>query len=131
MSKYQIDAETIRQKAHKISLKGHDGCCGEIRRDILSLIEEAAGEKLEELFDEGNVRHGAVFLNRCDVMAIIIEDFLTKGAFSAHVIHPNDDNLRTYDGRNYQRGASDVIQFLRQGTYKYLGQYDFSAGLPK
>jgi hypothetical protein len=130
MSKYQIDAETIRQKAHKISLKGHDGCCGEIRRDILSLLEEATGEKLEELFDESKVRHGAVFLNHCDVMAIIIEDFSIKGAFSANVIHPDDANFCHYNGRNYQRGTSAVIQFLRQGTYKYIGQYNFSAGIP-
>jgi hypothetical protein len=130
MSKYKIDAETIRQKAHKISLKGHDGCCGEIRRDILTLLEEATGEKLEEPFDESKVRHGSLWRTG-------EEEFL----FLQHMAYPNNFSavflpcFRAASSAPFAPNTpkEDVIQVMLRDPrkYRYLGQYDFTAGLPK
>jgi hypothetical protein len=130
MSKYQLEADKVRKRAQQIANTAFR--CSEVdtRERILTLLEEATGEKLEEPFDESKVRHGSLWRTG-------EEEFL----FLQHMAYPNNFSAvflpcfraASSDPFAPNTPKEDVIQVMLRDPrkYRYLGQYDFTAGLPK
>jgi hypothetical protein len=131
MSKYKMDAQQVRARVESIGRNfSSRGVNKVLEAEILTLIEEATGEKLEEPFDESKVRHGSLWRTG-------EEEFL----FLKHMAYPNNFSavflpcFRAASSAPFAPNTpkEDVIQVMLRDPrkYRYLGQYDFTAGLPK
>lgn len=120
---YKLTPEEIRRRAREISWPQP-----QIRAvaDILKLIEDATGETIPEPFDESKVRHGSVWAFRG--RSVLVRSGL-KSSECAFLL-----NVTTgYIGREElcERSWDAWARILKQSNSTYLGQYDFTAGLPK
>lgn len=122
---YKLTPEQIREKAKSIAIQVGSG---EWQTNaILTLIEEATGEKIPEPVDESNVKHGSVWVmpREQSTGVVLFEDgngewigIYTNG-------FPSEFDFR---GGNKDK----IIGGLKSRNYThYLGQFSIIAGLPK
>lgn len=121
----KLTPEQIRDEAHSISLKATDGKCGEIRNEILALLEKATGEKIPEPF-ERNVKHLSLWNRDGDIELLFHIGTASTVAEKYFVINSN-----------FQPYLMDVLGVINQAeavkryrSAEYLGQYNFHSGIP-
>jgi hypothetical protein len=133
MSKYKLSPEEIRKKAEAIATNcvRSDGFIKAAMGGILTLLEEATGEKVPEPFDESKVKPWSMW--RMDNGEEMI---LVRGTYSAYeyyfIYACHGETMGKISGRDYPPCShADAARKIIEKGGEYLGQYDFSAGLPK
>jgi hypothetical protein len=123
--KYKLTPEQIRHRAAEIIKQEFNPDYPEGAKRIISLLEEATGEKLPEPFDEKRVKDGSVWENSLGVAVVIL--FFPSDIRAFILKHPHHGPKAFWQNNDY----SGICEFLEQANYRYLGQYNFTAGLPK
>lgn len=112
-----MNSDEIRKRAKEIS--GFSPACI-INAEIIRLAEDILGKPLEPEFDESLVKHGSVW-EGCSQMFILL------------IPHSDDCRVIMIDnppGRDvthlWASRKAGLIKIISSGSYKYLGQFDFS-----
>jgi hypothetical protein len=133
MSKYKMDAQQVRARVESIGRNfSSRGVNKVLEAEILTLLEDATGEKLPELFDERRVEHGSVWLVRnlpFSRRLILVQTGSSTSYLPEFVFVVVDGAAEFYDERAGVLSKSEAKTKCARMTY--LGQYDFTAGLPK
>jgi hypothetical protein len=120
MSKYKMDAQQVRARVESIGRNfSSRGVNKVLEAEILTLIEEATGEKLEEPFPRDKVRFGEVWQNEYYNLIFLDKD-------GSHL-------FQSINGTGAWNHGSTMSspEFLAVLKYKHIGTFNFTAGLPK
>jgi hypothetical protein len=131
MSKYKLSPEELRVRAKEIARLAIPRKESDTQSAILTLLEEATGEKVPEPFDESKVKPWSMW--RMDNGEEMI---LVRGTYSAYeyyfIYACHGETMGKMSGRDYPPCShADAARKIIEKGGEYLGQYDFSAGLPK
>jgi hypothetical protein len=118
MSKYKLSPEEIRKNADKYA---HEwGARVEpkyLASDFISFLEEATGEKVPEPFDESKVLDWSVWKSVGADRLVVVDAHVGRYTYGRYISSYGDKDQLT--------------SALKKFGYTYLGQYNFTAGLPK
>lgn len=112
----KLTAEQIRERAKTIAYS--DRFDTAVFEEIIKLIEDDRGEKLPEPFDESKVTKWSVWCIETYTAVILNPD---TG------LHLSKSGLVDTFG---DRDRAGLLAVLKENGYRYIGQYDFKAGLP-